>query len=883
MCGLNGQKGFNISRRQYTFMYKNDKSGEKAVEFYRKFLEKFKPRVKEIEVNGQKVKRLVFEEHVDGRDFVFPSLFENDEVILEYPDPKTGLKWVGKFPFKHAVFKKGVSFSEATFEGVVSFYGATFEDSVDFNNTTFEGYVSFDRVMFKGVAQFKGAKFKNVKNIFHPHDIGQQWRFQREVSPEVRVGHMDPLKPQVQKINEFYRFSATFINAEFRDRVNFSNAEFYGAVRFNFSEFGVNVGEDSLDPVDFEEAKFLGPSTEFFKCTFFAETSFLKTEFWGYVDFEESTFKQSSHFDRSEFLVDVESKDVGYFGFSPINFRRTNFKKDVSFRGVEFYSKSNFSKARFEGSVAFTRDMGAGTKECTFHRGADFIRCVFEKEVDFQWSIFHKPKNTVINHKYKYPQTNFARSRFGGSVHFNFAKFGKVIFNLARFLGQVGFAGTEFNGHLHIREAVFEDIVLFSSAKFNDVDIEGSRFQGAVIFSEGKLNGKFRVYHSTFEREALFGKGGYKEEGYSQLEFLQDEHPFILEWVVFDDHVSFTEIVFLPPVKIIGCKFNGHVSFKDAIFKKDAKFDYCLINGSVSFIGKQSEHYKFFKTLSFDGISVSGTVSFVKSNSDNELEEEFKSMFRIPQALIEAARVQRLSFEHEGKRDEADKMFALEMRTRRRIRSKSKNMKIHSFLEWLIGDLPSEYGTNWRRIIWMSLMVVLYFGIAYWLEILSYSFYAEYRIKWFKWLDIGMLWTLLGASYFVILYYRGVFEDIETLEELIRGVRHYWRYWTIILSIVYLAWILLSNTTLPFNARVLNNATIQLPNNGIVALNPDNPGSVMGTLLNALYYSLVTFTTLGYGDMHPTSWLKALSAIEALTGAVFMALIVAVIARKWMR
>ncbi|WP_461863073.1 potassium channel family protein, partial [Thermococcus sp.] len=54
-------------------------------------------------------------------------------------------------------------------------------------------------------------------------------------------------------------------------------------------------------------------------------------------------------------------------------------------------------------------------------------------------------------------------------------------------------------------------------------------------------------------------------------------------------------------------------------------------------------------------------------------------------------------------------------------------------------------------------------------------------------------------------------------------------------------------------------------------------------LANALYYSLVTFTTLGYGDMHPTGWLKALSAIEALTGAVFMALIVAVIARKWMR
>lgn len=853
-------------------MYKNDKSGEKAVEFYRKFLEKFKPRVEEIEINRQKVKRLVFEEHVDARDFVFPSLFENDEVILEYPDPKTGLKWVGKFPFKHAVFKKGASFSKATFEGVVSFYGATFEDNADFNNTTFEGYVSFDRVVFKGVAHFDGAKFKNDKDIFDPSDSDQQLRFWEEVSPEVRVGHEDPLKPEGRKtstnescLNCFYRFSATFINAEFRNRVTFNTAEFYGAVRFNFSKFGVNVEGESLDLIDFEEAKFLGPSTEFFKCTFFARTLFVSTKFIkGYVDFEESTFEQSSYFDRSEFLVDVESKDVGYFGFSPINFRRTHFKKYVSFRGVEFYSKPNFSEAHFEGSVAFTRDIGANAKGCIFYRGAEFVGCTFEKEANFQWSLFLKPNIQDTS------QTSFARSRFGGSVHFNFAEFGTVIFNFVRFLDQVGFEGTEFNGHLHMREAVFEDIVSFSSAKFNDIDIEGSRFHGAVIFSGSTLNGKFRLYHSTFEREVLFGKGGYKEEGYSQLEFSQDEHPFILEWVVFDDHVNFTEIMFLPPVKIVGCKFNGHVSFENAIFKNDAKFDYCLVNGSVSFVGKQNEEYKFFKILTFDGVSLSGTVSFVKPNGNNELEREFNSMFRLPQARIEAARVQRLSFEKEGKRDEADQMFLIEMRARRKIRMNEATVsekillkikaRLYNFLEWLLGDLFSNYGTGWARLIYVGLGIPL--GLFPLIYILSKYQYCKINVGFI--LTLGIFSLLIGA-------FISQFFDIEPKETARMKLIIYSLPVFVILLVIF-AYI----TSLSPPGSIC----IPVQNNSCEAI--DNLESTR-LIFNAMYYSLVTFTTLGYGDMHPTGWLKALSAIEALTGAVFMALIVAVIARKWMR
>lgn len=50
-----------------------------------------------------------------------------------------------------------------------------------------------------------------------------------------------------------------------------------------------------------------------------------------------------------------------------------------------------------------------------------------------------------------------------------------------------------------------------------------------------------------------------------------------------------------------------------------------------------------------------------------------------------------------------------------------------------------------------------------------------------------------------------------------------------------------------------------------------------------LYYSIVTFTTFGYGDIHPLGCSHIVASLEALAGAFFMALFVVVFARKMMR
>jgi len=56
------------------------------------------------------------------------------------------------------------------------------------------------------------------------------------------------------------------------------------------------------------------------------------------------------------------------------------------------------------------------------------------------------------------------------------------------------------------------------------------------------------------------------------------------------------------------------------------------------------------------------------------------------------------------------------------------------------------------------------------------------------------------------------------------------------------------------------------------------------TLGRTFYFSVVTFTTLGYGDIRPAPGLgSALTATEAVLGGIMMALTVLVIGRKFMR
>ncbi len=61
--------------------------------------------------------------------------------------------------------------------------------------------------------------------------------------------------------------------------------------------------------------------------------------------------------------------------------------------------------------------------------------------------------------------------------------------------------------------------------------------------------------------------------------------------------------------------------------------------------------------------------------------------------------------------------------------------------------------------------------------------------------------------------------------------------------------------------------------NGIYDVN----GSIVNDSLSCLYFSIVTWTTLGYGDFRPSEASRMIAAAEAIVGYIYMAVVIAAV------
>lgn len=108
----------------------------------------------------------------------------------------------------------------------------------------------------------------------------------------------------------------------------------------------------------------------------------------------------------------------------------------------------------------------------------------------------------------------------------------------------------------------------------------------------------------------------------------------------------------------------------------------------------------------------------------------------------------------------------------------------------------------------------------------------------------------------------------------------------ILVAYLVALWLELSNTKLSsvvlIFGHLANGVAVMLFFAMLYHIMPEQAfgGPGITSFLDALYFSTVTFTTLGYGDIVPTGEVRLLCALEAVMGSVFIAVLVGLVFRQ---
>ncbi len=343
-----------------------------------------------------------------------------------------------------------------------------------------------------------------------------------------------------------------------------------------------------------------------------------------------------------------------------------------------------------------------------------------------------------------------------------------------------------FEGEADFRETKFEGSVRFTGTEFrNDVDFSGCKFRGNTYFDHTRFFGYYTAFKEVeFEKDTLFTESEFS--GVADFEEATFGGNTYFSYAKLGLIAIFERVRFESNVYFMGTGFEGDAFFDMATFMEGAIF-------TELYEGMDGKPCKFKGRLHFSN-------TFFGRNIILDIPSGY---FELPHAEAEARRVQRLSYEKEGKRDDADRMFLLERRALRRARVMDAKERIKEIKREESGK--PEIFKAWMKYIYENLRA----GVEY----LIADFTCKYGTSWRRAI---LLWVAVVIGFFPLLYF--VFNGVK--------VDAWWDY---------------------------------------------------------IYFSVVTATTLGYGDFHPIGIGKLFASGEAIFGTFMWAVYIAVFARKYMR
>ena len=260
-------------------------------------------------------------------------------------------------------------------------------------------------------------------------------------------------------------------------------------------------------------------------------------------------------------------------------------------------------EARFDHDVEFDGATFEGPVDCdeaTFYDDVRFDDADFREEVTFRAAECHGDSNHLEDN------TTFSAATFREAVSFRESEFGfarfdavdfrdEAVFQEVTFTGDAAFDGAEFGSLADFDEVRFESDTVFDDVAFRGrADFRGASFSGGAR----TLVDDASFAEATFADDVTFRRASFRYVTFAGADFAGD--------------ARFESTTFAGDADFPGASFADEVDFDEARFREDADFSNARFDGPCVFRGCEvtggANHLK--DDLSFAGARFGDDVDF---------------------------------------------------------------------------------------------------------------------------------------------------------------------------------------------------------------------------------------------------------------------------------
>ncbi|UCC92871.1 MAG: pentapeptide repeat-containing protein [Thermoplasmata archaeon] len=410
-----------------------------------------------------------------------------------------------------------------------------------------------------------------------------------------------------------------------------------------------------------------------------------------------------------------------------------------------------------------------------------------------------------------------------------------MIFRRAVFTGKTSFQEANFTEHAFFQDAEFKGEVDMGKARFaNDVSFEDVTFRGETSFEEARFDGGSYWVKAVFKRDAVFKESAFGEEAR-------------FEEVRFGPHVDFAHAKFFGDVHFDDLRVEGTLYLGFAEFLKYAFFMEAEAQGKADFSFAQFMNYADFTRSKWKELNMTDVIFERRGCFDGSVIEsgtfEDAELRHVTFRSVDMANV----FTTGASLEEA---YMSQAQWGTPVRGPlGKKLVVRE------ETMANEEGT--REALIRAEAAHRNLKESYKNEG-DYGTAGEFFIRE---MDIRARVALMDREY-----------GYWVMSKLISGLCGYgerptrvifwWFAFTFTFAIIY------------FTGQLIQYS------DGVTEI---DFGTLSG-FLTCFYFSVVTFTTLGFGDISPVTDLgRGVASVEAFTGAFMIALFVLVFGRKMIR